>query len=234
MNVELIAHTKLVAGELHVESDTGHLTAVQDSKAVSLIAIRTCYSPNKPSEILDLEGSKYFGDAEKEANRLINMIFKSKHTSTLEHVNYTFAVEGVSRSLLAQLTRHRHMSFSVQSQRYVKFGSHDKSGGFDYVVPQTVLNGNDIAVGVYMDAMEYLQDTYDSLRAAGIPAEDARMVLPNGATCNMVLTCNLRTFLEFYEKRKEGSGAQWEIAELAEKMRSEIVNVEPWIENLFV
>jgi thymidylate synthase (FAD) len=87
---------------------------------------------------------------------------------------------------------------------------------------------------VYMDAMEYLQDTYDSLRAAGIPAEDARMVLPNGATCNMVLTCNLRTFLEFYEKRKEGSGAQWEIAELAEKMRSEIVNVEPWIENLFV
>lgn len=233
MNVELIAHTKLTAGELHVESDTGHLTAVQDSKAVSLMAIRTCYSPNKPSEILDLEGDKYFGDAEKEANRLINMILKSKHTSTLEHVNYTFAVEGVSRSLLAQLTRHRHMSFSVQSQRYVKFGSNDKSGGFDYIMPPSISAGSDQAVELYLNMMEYLQDTYDALREAGVPAEDARMVLPNAATCNMVLTCNLRTFLEFYEKRREGNGAQWEIAKLAEKMKAEIVHVEPWTQNLF-
>lgn len=234
MNVELLAHTKLVAGELHVETNSGHLVPVQDSKALSLIAIRTCYSPNKPSEILALEGGKYFGDAEKEANRLINMIFKSKHTSTLEHVNYTFAVEGVSRSLLAQLTRHRHMSFSVQSQRYVKFGSEDKSGGFDFIIPETISKTSDRAIELYMNMMEWAQDTYDSLRDEGVTAEDARMVLPNGATCNMVLTCNLRTFLEFYEKRKEGSGAQWEIVKLAEKMRSEIVNVEPWTQSLFV
>lgn len=214
MIVELLAHTP-------------------NSKQISLIAIRTCYSPNRPTEIMDLEGQKYFGDGEKEANRLISMIVKSKHTSTLEHVNFTFAVEGVSRSLLAQLTRHRHMSFSVQSQRYVKFASTDKSGGFDYVLPPSISAGSDQAVEAYLNMMEYLQDTYDILREHGVPAEDARMVLPNAATCNMVLTCNLRTFMEFYEKRREGSGAQWEIVKLAEAMKTKIVTAEPWIDNLF-
>ena len=224
MRVELIAHTQMV------EKQRGILEKVDAGKLVSFVAIRTCYSPDPPRGILDTQGEKYFCQDGREADRLINMIIKSKHTSTLEHVNFTFAVEGVSRSLLAQLTRHRHMSFSVQSQRYVKFGSNDKSGGFDYIVPPSISSGNTQAVEAYLNMMEYLQDTYDTLRDLGVPAEDARMVLPNGATCNLVMTMNLRTFLEFYEKRKEGSGAQWEIAKLAEQMKEEIVFVEPWIE----
>lgn len=224
MNVELLAYTQLA------NQPGGTLNWADDGKLVSFVAIRTCYSPNKPTEILELEGKKYFGDGEREANRLINMIFKSKHTSTLEHVNFTFAIESVSRSLLAQLTRHRHMSFSVQSQRYVKFGSHDKSGGFDYVLPPSIAGGDDRAVEAYLNMMEYLQDTYDTLRDLGVPAEDARMVLPNGATCNMVMTCNLRTLIEFYEKRREGNGAQWEIAKLAEKLKAVVVAAQPWTE----
>lgn len=224
MRVELLGHTQMV------EKQRGVLASIDPGKLVSFVAIRTCYSPDQPTEILGKEGEKYFGQDGREADRLINMIIKSKHTSTLEHVNFTFAVEGVSRSLLAQLTRHRHMSFSVQSQRYVKFGFNDKSGGFDYIVPPKVLSCSDDASAIYLNTMEILQDAYDALREAGVPAEDARMVLPNGATCNLVVTMNLRTFLEFYEKRKEGSGAQWEIAKLAEQMKDEIVFVEPWIE----
>lgn len=231
MNVELLAYTQLADGRFYSQKRTGHMSKIDDGKVLSFIAIRTCYSANNPTRIMEIEGEKYFdgNDNDKEANRLISMIYKSKHTSTLEHVNYTFAIEGVSRSLLAQLTRHRHMSFSVQSQRFVKFGSKDKSGGFDCVLPPSISAGDDRAVEAYLNLMEYLQDTYDTLRELGIPAEDARMVLPNSAICNIVMTCNLRSLIEFYEKRREGNGAQWEIAKLAEKLKSAVVQVEPWV-----
>lgn len=86
---------------------------------------------------------------------------------------------------------------------------------------------------VYESAMEDLQRVYDLLRSAGIPAEDARMVLPNAATTNLVMTANLRALLDFYEKRRSGNGAQWEIAELAERLRQEVERVDPWTEPLF-
>lgn len=227
MNVQLMAHTQLT------NQFDGTLNQIDDGKLVSFMAIRTCYSPNNPSSIWENESEKYFGENGKEADRLINMIYNSKHTSTLEHVNFTFAIEGVSRSLLAQLTRHRHMSFSVQSQRYVKFGSHDKSGGFDYVLPPSISGGHPHATEAYLNMMEYLQGTYDALRELGVPSEDARMVLPNAATCNIVMSCNLRTLLEFYHKRKKGSGAQWEIVNLAEHLKSEVTKVESWTSNFF-
>ena len=94
MNVELLAYTQM-------SNKPSALKYIEDGKLVSFTAIRTCYSPNKPSEILGLEGEKYFGKDGSEADRLIQMIYSSKHTSTLEHVNFTFAIEGVSRSLLA-------------------------------------------------------------------------------------------------------------------------------------
>lgn len=207
-----------------------------DSQAVALTAIRTCYSPNKPSEIVVKEGEKYFGhgaaDGEggTDADRLVRQIVRSKHTSTLEHLSYTFAVEGLSRAALAQLTRHRHFSFSVQSQRYVKFGSKDKSGGFDYVKPPNIKG---LAKADFNGIMEDIQYLYDYLRARGVPAEDARFVLPNAAATNLVLTANLRALLEFYAKRKPGRGAQWEIADLAERMRAEVVEADPWTDRLF-
>lgn len=128
MNVTLLAYT---------QSTTSHDLA-SSGKTIALTAIRTCYSPNKPSEIMELEGEKYLGmkatdnKGGSDADRLIRHIVRSGHTSTLEHITFTFAVEGVSRALLAQLTRHRvGFSYSVQSQRYVRFGSQDRSGGFD-------------------------------------------------------------------------------------------------------
>ncbi|MEH6941653.1 FAD-dependent thymidylate synthase [Bacillus sp. JJ722] len=257
MNVKLLAHTQLSESfcdhiyELAPDVDDYVMEKVPDGQAVALTAIRTCYSPNKPSEIVAKEGVKYFGtsatDGEggTEADRLIRHIVRSRHLSTLEHLSFTFAIEGVIRALLAQLTRHRvGFSFSVQSQRYVRFGSDDRSGGFDYVMPESV-EGKEIpndrlsvsktvsAEYIFEEVMEFAQTTYDRLRKAGVPPEDARAVLPNAAATNLVMTANLRALLDFYAKRRRGRGAQAEIVELAEALRKAVVEVEPWIDKFF-
>jgi len=81
--------------------------------------------------------------------------------------------------------------------------------------------------------MHTIQGAYDKLRALGVPAEDARFVLPNAAKTNLVMSANLRALLEFYSKRRKGRGAQWEIAELAERIRKCVVEVEPWLDQIF-
>jgi len=252
LNVKLIANTRInpafeseLLGAGIVVND---LDGFNERGAVALTAIRTCYSPLKPTEIVAQEGEKYFGNAASdgaggtEADRLFRHITGSGHTSTLEHITYTFAIEGVSRALLAQLTRHRHLSFSVQSQRYVRMGSADKIGGFDYVTPPKVTSDKRVDVGtifeddalyIFAEAMTDAQGAYDRLRAAGVPPEDARMVLPNAAACNLVMTGNLRTLLDFYAKRRPGRGAQWEIADLSVRLRDEIVKVDPWLAPYF-
>lgn len=246
MDVKLLAHTQTsheFLNKLSIAKEELYLSHIQEDitsgQLVALSAIRTCYSPNKPSEIVVEEGEKYFrqkateGEG-KEVDRLIRHIVGSGHTSTLEHLTYTFAVEGVSRALLAQLTRHRAgFSYSVQSQRYVRMGSNDKINGFDYVVPETVKAKGEQLVKVYNEMMYKLQSDYDLLRALGIPAEDARSVLPNAATTNLVLTVNLRSLLDFYSKRRKGKGAQHEITELAERLREEVVKVEQWTDEFF-
>lgn len=239
LKIELLAHTQLnyKNGNFY---DLPHEELVTDGQVVSLAAIRQCYSHKTALEVLKTESDKYFSEKGKEAKRLFNHIVKSGHTSTLEHLNFTFVIEGVSRSLLAQLTRHRHMSFSVQSQRYVKFSSDSRSEGFDYVVPEKVEETRNTelylertALDVYLEAMDYIQGAYDALIKRGIPQEDARAVLPNAAACNLVLTANLRTLLDFYSKRKPGAGAQHEITVLAEELKARVIEVEPWTEEFF-
>lgn len=250
MSVKLLAHTQLSGSfvkELMNELDFG--MPFTNGQAVALSAIRTCYSANKPSEIVVKEGGKYFGNKAtdggtgSEADRLFRHIMSSKHTSTMEHLSFTFAIEGVSRSLLAQLTRHRAgFSFSVQSQRYVRFGSDDKSGGMDYVVPNTVSEEKYIdcenfppvySDDLFEEAMQSAQRYYDLLRKAGVPAEDARAVLPNAAATNLVMTANLTALLSFYSKRRPGNGAQREITDLAVALKEAVINVEPWTKPYF-
>lgn len=242
MNVKLLAHTQ-ISGELLVElcNNDPYFIPPDDGKLITFTAIRTCYSANKPSEIPIVEWDRYFereatdGEGGVEADRLIRSIARKKphpHTSTFEHVSFVFAIEGISRACLAQLTRHRHFSFSVQSQRYVRFGTGDKTRGFGYSVPPTIQENQD-AMQVYGELMHTIQGAYDKLRALGVPAEDARFVLPNAAKTNLVMSANLRALLEFYSKRRKGRGAQWEIAELAERIRKCVVEVEPWLDRIF-
>lgn len=260
MNITLLAHTQLsgkfaIDNEINCDRNNAGIDST-DGQVVALSAIRTCYSPGKPSEIYENEADKYFGEKATdgkegtEADRLFRMIVRSGHTSTLEHISFTFAIEGVSRALLAQLTRHRvGFSFSVQSQRYVRFGSKDRSGGFDYVVPDSIKNGG--MTGAYghhgeegelcemsteqyfSEVMHYQQVAYDLLRKAGVPAEDARAVLPNAAATNLVMTANLRALLDLYAKRQPGKGAQGEIAQLAEALKLAVIEVEPWTSQFF-
>lgn len=250
MNVTLLAHTQLAENMLSnfMDSDlksfythqyNGNDQVVSDGQVVALAAIRQCYSHKTALEVLETESNKYFGEKGKEGERLFKQIVSSGHTSTLEHITF-FAVENVSRAqLLAQLTRHRHISFSVQSQRYVKLSSDSRSGGFDYVVPETVI-GSDKLESIHFgtqelfdEAMKSIQGYYNRLIKLGIPQEDARAVLPNAAATNLVMTLNLRTALEFYAKRKPGNGAQNEITQLAEAIKNEITAVETWTVKFF-
>lgn len=222
--------------QMHVEL----LTYTPNARKIAFTAIRTCYSPNEPSDLF--EGAEYEryqeqpasdGREGSDADRLFRHIVNSGHTSTLEHINFTFAIEGVSRVLLAQLTRHRvGFGFSVQSQRYVSDASDKKKGGFKYVIPPKI-SSNEEASAYFGELMDKLQEAYDRLAELGVPKEDARFVLPNAAATNMTMTANLRALLSFYSKRKPGRGAQWEIAELAERIRKAVVEAEPWLDSYF-
>jgi thymidylate synthase (FAD) len=86
---------------------------------------------------------------------------------------------------------------------------------------------------VFKLQMESAQRSYDYLIKQGVPQEDARSVIPQSATCNLVLTVNLRALLDFYSKRRKGKGAQQEITVLAEQLKEKVVSVEPWTTAFF-
>ncbi len=189
------------------------------------VAARTCYSADSPMELLQRETS------EEEMLRLLDRILTSKHLSVVEHCSMTFAVKDVSRTLLAQYSRHRiGVSLSVQSQRYVsEQSSKNENGLFGHVIPETVLGRQD-ARERYAEAMKQMQRAYDDLLDMGVAKQDARFVLPGGACTNFVTTLNLRSFMDVYEKRVITPGAQWEIREMLVRMRDLLVAEEPWLD----
>lgn len=188
-------------------------------------AARTCYSANSPIELLAEEKT------ETEMLKLLRRIMTSKHLSVVEHCSMTFAVKDVSRTLLAQYSRHRiGVSLSVQSQRYVSEQSEKQADGiFGHVVPETIRT-TDAALARYLETMQVIQKAYDDLLALGVAKQDARFVLPGGACTNFVTTLNLRSFMDVYEKRVLTSGAQWEIKDMMLAMREIIVAEEPWLD----
>ena len=158
----------------------------------------------------------------------VERVMQRGHLSVTEHANFTFAVEGVSRALLAQLTRHRLASFSVQSQRYVSMAE-----GFDYVIPPAIEALGEDAKQEFIRQMETMQAWYcdwqEKLGGAGESAnEDARFVLPNAAATRLVVTMNARELMHFFSLRC-CNRAQWEIRELAEKMFTLVYPVAPHI-----
>lgn len=228
--IRLIAHTQLEKS-FRESLEKALLETITDGQITAFTAIRTCYSSKSPTSIPAEDGEKYFLEkteaGDTRAERLFSRIAKHRHLSTLEHLSFTFAVEGISRACLAQLSRHRHISLSVQSQRYVDMKE------TDFIIPPSIGNPSINTEAAYMEFVTQSQDMYRRLREVGVPPEDARMVLPAAVTTNLVLTMNLRAALEFYQKRRKGSGAQWEIAELAEKIRREIERAEPWAKMMF-
>lgn len=170
---------------------------------------------------------------------------RSGHESVLEHAVYTFEVKGVSRALTHQLVRHRVASYSQQSQRYVKMD------GFKYVMPDSIRNFESKALddciyyidgtdpydcepvyesvqNAYKHIMEEIESIYTQMVRAGIPEEDARYILPNACTTNIIVTMNARQLRKFFMLRV-CSRSQWEIRELASRMLKICKEVSPTI-----
>lgn len=134
----------------------------------------------------------------------------SGHESVIEHAYFTFHIEGVSRALLAQLTRHRLASFSVESQRYVNMGN------MPYIVPATIRE-NEYVYDEFTELMMRIKDFYKLAIDEGIPEEDARFATPQAAATQLMISMNARELLHFFRLRT-CRRAQWEIRELADKM----------------
>ncbi|KLU61477.1 thymidylate synthase ThyX [Peptococcaceae bacterium CEB3] len=185
------------------------------------LAARTCYSPLSPIGLLEQEAPV------DEMLRLVDHLLKKRHLSVLEHCTMTFAVENVSRTLLAQYSRHRiGVSLSVQSQRYVS--ERHENQIFDFVLPDEI-DRTDEAKRAFFRAMDQAQQAYNELLALGVKREDARFVLPGGAGTNFVTSLNLRSFLDVYQKRVLTPGAQWEIKEMLQRMAGLLLEREPWL-----
>lgn len=199
-------------------------------------AAKLCYSSSNITNLME-------GLTDEKVTSFVEMLSDLGHASPIEHASFTFGIEGVSRALLAQITRHRIASFSVKSQRYVK------EGAFDFVTPPEIAEIPE-ALEIYKKSMQDAQDTYDRLaetltkkhtetflkegkdektaaRMAQKKAiEDARFVLPNACETKMVVTMNARSLLNFFSLRC-CNRAQWEIREVANLMLALVSKVAP-------
>ena len=209
MNVQLLAHTP----------------APEQLVAASA---KLCYSAASIADLAAIEADK--------AAEFIDKLPEA-HQSPFEHVNFTFGIEGVSRAMLAQITRHRIASFSVQSQRYVNMDE------FGYVIPPSVAEDAD-AWREYQYIMSRIQMSYNYIRerikknhinkgicpedAAKLANEDARFVLPNACETRMIVTMNARELLYFFSLRC-CKRAQWEIRAVADEMLRLCKEVAPEI-----
>jgi len=193
---------------MHVEL----LTHTPEPEQVVAAAARLCYSDASISDLV--EKSR----ADRQA--FLEKITSLGHLSVLEHVSFSFGVEEISRACSHQLVRHRLASYSQQSQRYV---SHQQR--FAAVTPASVSAQPELNQR-YQQLLDEIHQFYGELLDAGVPAEDARFVLPNAATTKIVITMNGRELLHFFSLRC-CRRAQWEIQEMAKRMLTLIKPLAP-------
>lgn len=207
----------------------------EPEKTVALSA-KLCYASSSIGELEE-------GLTEEKTASFVHMLSEIGHESPIEHASFTFGIEGVSRSLLAQITRHRIASYSVQSQRYVR------EDGFGYVTPPQIAADPE-ALALFEQAMaddnqyyeriaavlkknhtarlvaEGMDEASAAKKAEKMAIEDARFVLPNACETKMVVTMNARSLHNFFAHRC-CMRAQWEIRELANEMLSLVKKVAP-------
>lgn len=214
------------------------LAYTPEPEKVVAAAAKLCYSASGVADIMD--GL----DAEK-TRKFLDNLMDMGHESPLEHMSFTFGIEGVSRSFLAQITRHRIASYSVKSQRYVK------EGQFAFVTPPEIA-ADERASEIYQTAMRQDMEQYNALtdilkakhtetflaqgmepktaerKAEKKAIEDARYVLPNSCETKMVATFNARSLLNFFRHRC-CERAQWEIRDCAVQMLKLVKEVAPTV-----
>lgn len=171
-----------------------------------------------PERIIERAGRNCYGNTKRDSS-IIQRWIKSGHLTTIEHASATFRISGVSRALMAQLTRHRIASFSIRSQRYCK------ENNFGYVTPEDITN-NVKAAEIYTLIMQQINIAYNELMECGIDKEDARMVLPNAAETEIYMTMNFRELRHFFELRCSKE-AQSEIRDMSKKMLDILYPIAP-------
>ncbi len=182
------------------------------------LGARLCYSRATIDDLTQRVSAKDQSD-------FVQKIMGMGHESVLEHASFTFGVEGVSRVLLAQLTRHRLASFSVQSQRYVSY-----ENGFGYIVPPKIAALGEEAQAEFERQMQQMHEWYciwqEKLGTGEGSNEDARFVLPGACETRLMMTMNVRELRHFFSLRM-CSRAQWEIRALATEMYRLCMEVAP-------
>ncbi|MDP3058122.1 MAG: FAD-dependent thymidylate synthase [bacterium] len=187
------------------------LEYTQNADELVAAAARLCYSGEDIQTIRTRVGGK-------RAQELVAKLLHMGHESPLEHVSFSFGVEGVSRALSHQLVRHRIASYSQQSQRYVSMNN------FPYVIPPSIIE-NEHALKDFQQCMSNILNAYQALSKI-VPQEDARYVLPNACETQLVVTMNARSLYNFFNLRC-CNRAQWEIRQLARTMLAVVLEVAP-------
>ena len=207
-----------------------------DCEKIVAAAAKLCYSSSGIDGILD-------GLDEEKTQKFLDRLMSMGHESPVEHISFTFGIEGVSRSLLAQFTRHRIASYSVKSQRYVS------EGQFEFILPPEIekipeakeefLRAMDDDVKSYNKLADILfEKHYNNMLKDGMDEktaknaaekkaiEDARYVLPNACETKMIVTMNARSLMNFFNHRC-CERAQWEIRDLACEMLKLVKDIAP-------
>ena len=179
------------------------LSYTPDPEQVAAAAARLCYSSASIAQLLERSRDDHAA--------LLAKILDLGHFSVLEHASFTFGIEGISRACSHQLVRHRIASYSQQSQRYVAVQER-----FPAVTPPSIVENLQLNER-FEQLLKDCHLLYGELMAAGIPAEDARFVLPNAAATKLVMTMNARELRHFFALRC-CRRAQWEIRAMATAM----------------
>lgn len=204
------------------------LTYTPEPEKLVAAAARLCYSNKEVSEIMD-------NFTDEKIEEFIDKLVSLGHESPLEHVSFTFGIEGISRACSLQLVRHRIASYSQKSQRYVK------ENNFYYIKPDSLKNfeANIEIIGTidgeqkkveipfsFDTLMDLINDWYAQALLSKIEPEDARMVLPNACCTSIIVTMNARTLLNFF-KHRDCNRAQWEIRAVAREMMKICKDIAP-------
>jgi thymidylate synthase (FAD) len=193
------------------EASVELMAITPDAEDIIERACRTCYL------------SFYRYDPPKSTEELIKKILQKRHFSVLEHASATFRIEGGSRVFTHELVRHRFISPSQESQRYVVYADkpgRPKTTDFRYVLPATINKAriaDESAALAYDKAIMASYNLYEQLLDLGVPPEDARYVLPNATVSQIVITANFRELRHFFGVRTH-QRAHWEIREIALKI----------------
>lgn len=209
MKVTLIDHTGALAG-----SSAGFSSA---HYAAALL----CFTKNTR---LNMSAGGLWDFLEKHYDELLKELEYMANTvpSSWEFCHYTFMVEGVTRAFTHQFVRSRQCSFAQQTMRVLDVS------GWDYLTGPTIENNPRLKAS-YQTTMQEIDMEYCAQIANGAAIEDARGLLPTNILTNIVMSCNMRTFVELVRKRSS-SRTQGEYRDVLKAMKVAVREVHPWID----